>query len=447
MTDPEVLDEDIDYGFDEPKPNKDQQQALEDFFSFMLSDNKYYHLTGGAGYGKTSTLDLLMREGLKRYEEGCNLIGIPQEILQVALTATTNKAAEVLSRATNLPVQTIHSFMNFRVFEDYSTGKTVIKATANTVVISNTLIIIDEASMIETKLLELLNKYTHKCKFLFVGDHCQMAPVFEKLSPIYKHNEYFSNLTVPVRNSGQPALMALCEQLRETVETGVFKPIKEVPGVIDYLDNDQMQETIQRIFINTYNNSRILCFTNNQVKNYNSYIRGIRNLPEYFTEGEILISANAYNKDKTSLSVEQEVEVVQLIQKEEEKSVFSKKDDKKLTFMTYPLIIKPIGKYPFKVNIPSDINHFNELVSYFKRNKDWIGYFHLTKEYPDLRPRDASTVYKAQGSTYESVIVDLGDISKCTHADQVARMLYVACSRPRSRLYLYGSLKPAYQGK
>ena len=43
-------------------------------------------------------------------------------------------------------------------------------------------------------------------------------------------------------------------------------------------------------------------------------------------------------------------------------------------------------------------------------------------------------------STYDKVFVDLDDISKCNSGNTIARMLYVACSRPKSKLYLIGDL-------
>lgn len=420
-------------------PNPDQLQGLEDFFAFMLSDDTEYHLSGGAGVGKTFTLDLIMSEGMTRYEQGCALMGIPQKIFSIALTATTNKAAEVLAQATGKPTSTIHSYMGFRVIEDYETGETKISTTNNTVVIHDTLIIIDEASMIDFKLYDLLKKYTHNCKFLYVGDHCQMAPVFEKLSKIYDNKQFFTNLTVPMRNSGQPALVNLCAQLRETVETGVFKPIVEVPGVIDYLDGPQMEAAVRQTFMDQDHSSRLLAFRNTMVRDYNEYIRRMRGLPDYYEEGEHLVCANSYQVGQFKLSVEQEVIVVDNPHIQRTKTVGGAEFD------VYELKIRSHGQ-TFNVEVAANQTHFNSLIRHFANQKKWTSYFHLKQQYPDLRQRDSSTVYKAQGSTYLTTFVDLEDISSCTHNDQVARMLYVACSRPQERLFLYGRLKPAHSG-
>ena len=38
--------------------------------------------------------------------------------------------------------------------------------------------------------------------------------------------------------------MDICTQLRKTVETGVFKPISLVPGVIDLLNDEEMEKEV-----------------------------------------------------------------------------------------------------------------------------------------------------------------------------------------------------------
>ena len=98
------------------------------------------------------------------------------------------------------------------------------------------------------------------------------------------------------------------------------------------------------------------------------------------------------------------------------------------------------------VPLPVDREHFNALLSHYGKARNWKKYFDLKNYYPDLRPHDASTVYKAQGSTYDTVFVDLGNISTCHNANQAARMLYVALSRPRTRIVLYGELAEKYGG-
>ena len=83
-------------------------------------------------------------------------------------------------------------------------------------------------------------------------------------------------------------------------------------------------------------------------------------------------------------------------------------------------------------------------MKYFSSRKQWDKYFKIKGNYPDLRSVASSTTHKAQGSTYDSVIVDLADIGKSTNREQTARMQYVALSRPRNRLYIRGVLPERY---
>lgn len=99
-----------------------------------------------------------------------------------------------------------------------------------------------------------------------------------------------------------------------------------------------------------------------------------------------------------------------------------------------------------RINIPSNRPHFIEVLRYYANKKDWSTYYYLKNNFPDLRPYDSTTVHKVQGGTYESILLDVGNISTCTIADQVARLLYVGVSRAKSHVYLYGNLKEAYGG-
>jgi hypothetical protein len=104
------------------------------------------------------------------------------------------------------------------------------------------------------------------------------------------------------------------------------------------------------------------------------------------------------------------------------------------------------GDVHYNVPVPCDRAHFGALVEYYRKAKQWGKYYELRNNYPDLRQFDAATVHKSQGSTYDTVFIDLANISSCHQPNAVARMLYVAFSRPRSRIFLYGNLAPKYGG-
>ena len=422
-------------------PNQGQQAAIDNFFRFMISPSKYMHLRGPAGVGKTFVMQLLANQGMKEYEDGCKLAGLEQTVKDVVFTATTNKAAEVLSQAIHKPALTIHSHLCLKVYENHNTGETTLEKRPDYYIHQNELVFIDECSMIDSKLWNIIKTSFLNSKIVFVGDHNQMAPVFEKLSPIYNEDGFISDLVEPVRNAGQPALMALCNQLRDTVATGIFKPIQEVPGVIEYLDGKEMQQKLDTMFLDEDVDSRILCYRNKQVKSFNDYIRlQVRQRGSRYEVGENLICASGYQpRTGPGLSIEQALEVTRVSEHTTEIEI------KNAKFDTYMMTVKTQFE-SINLYVPTDQAHFDAVMDYFRKNKMWPEYFRMKNGYPDLRPRDAATIYKAQGSTYDSVFLDLDDISRCTQADQVARMLYVGASRCRNKLYLYGKLKAAYRG-
>lgn len=426
--------------------NQEQEAAAEGFFKFLFEPETELIISGPGGVGKTFLMGHLIDQIMPRYQHTCSLMGIPSIYNNVVMTATTNKAAEVLGAATNRPTQTIHSFLNLTVKDDYATGKSMLKKTKNWVVHENMIIFIDESSVIDRPLREMIREGTCKCKVVYVGDHCQLSPIMEPISPIYREKLPFFELTQPMRTDSKD-LQALNNQLRTTVETGVFHPIKVVPGVIDLFDDDQMQEALPQMFMNQNTNDRILAYTNARVVDYNDYIRELRQFTQTYVMNERLINNNAIQLrggKSGMISVEEEVEIVYLDDKTTMVEIDAKNNIE--IAVRYADLRTPYGETYSGIPLPEDKEHFNSLVKYYQRQKDWFHYFHLKNIYPDLRPRDAATVHKAQGSTYDTVFVDLNNLSTCHNPNQAARLLYVACSRARKRVIFYGTLIAKYGG-
>ena len=420
--------------------NQGQKAAAEAFFEFLFDQSQDgFIISGPAGVGKTYLMGYIIDETMNRYHEMCQLLGMPPDYTSIEMTATTNKAAEQLANATHRPTSTIHSFMNLKVIDDFDTGVSKLQKTKEWMVHEKRIIFIDECSMVDKELFRILGEGTHKCKIVYVGDHNQLAPVMEKLSPIYQQNYPFFELTEPMRNSGQPALMAICQQLRETVETGIFKPIQIVPGVIDYLDGPFMELAIANHFMAQNPTERILAYTNKKVIAYNDHIRTMRGLGDSLIQGDLLVNNNAITLGKprgTMLRVEEGITVMR---NKGPASVSIDAVHNVDLLIEYIDIQSDLGAFYTDVPVPTDKHHFRELMNYYKNKKMWERFFYLKNGFPDFRPRDAATVHKSQGSTYDAVFIDLADIATCTHADQAARMLYVAFSRARNRVFLYGN--------
>lgn len=422
--------------------NQGQQDAADAFFEFLLSEEKEMIISGPPGVGKTALMGHLIDKVMPMYHDTCRLMGLSVDYDEVVMAATTNKAAEVLSEATGRPTSTIQSFMNLIVRDDYKTGRSVLTRTNQWVVHSRKIIFVEECSVIDSTLDQMIQEGTQSCKIVYVGDRNQLGPIMEDMAPIYRRNLRIVELTEPVRNAHQPALMALCDQLRHTVETGEFYPIEIVPGVIELLDDQGMEAAMDNLFKTQTDAARILAFTNHRVTQYNDHIRGVRALPLEYQVGERLVSNSAIRISGTQLSVEERVQLTRL---DDRIDSIHFPDDARLE-VRYGDIQTRFKGLVRDVPIPVDRDHFTALIKYFGKIKNWQAYYRLKNGFADLRPSDASTFHKAQGSTYDTVFIDATNLSTCHQPDMVARMLYVAASRPRNRVYFYGTLAPKYGG-
>lgn len=417
----------------------DQEKVFLNIIDFINTDDEQFmDVNGGAGTGKTFLISKIADGILNHKKKGSPLHS-------VAITATTNKAAAVISDA--MPhrageIGTIYSFMNLRLSENFSTGTTKVVPTKTWKVHSGTVIIVDEDSMINKELFKWLRDgIDSTCKVIFVGDRNQLAPVKETLSPIFTQGYRTAHLTKPVRNAEQPALMTLCEQAKQTVLTGIFTPIVPVPGVIDIIDGPEMEGVLQRDYLQEDPTKRLLSYTNSRVIDYNQYIRDLRGYTEPFVVGEVLSNnQSAELVGKTRLYTDQMVEVVRIVDDLMDKNMVSGEEVR----MVHMIVKDVMNGTEYEVTSFAHPEDRKDVLDYYASRKQWDRFFRIKNNYPDLRSVAASTTHKAQGSTYNEVIVDLEDIGKCTNVEQTARMQYVALSRPKSRIYIRGQLPARY---
>ena len=416
--------------------NKEQEQVAQEFLGFLLTDEPEFTLSGGAGVGKTTLVNHLIGS-MGDYNAVLEVIG-RKGLKDIIVTATTNKAAEVIGSATGMDARTVHNAFGLVIENDFSNGRTKIKKGRNHTVIHDSLIIIDEASMEDTPLLNAIYSSTVNCKLMHIGDRRQMAPIYEPISPVFANPKNIHYLTQRMRNRGAPALMALCDQLEQTVDTGIFKPMLPVPGVIEYLDNRQMEAMLNQEFLTPLPDSRIMCYTNNKVLQYNSHLRFAMGLPAQFQVGEIAVAGCAVRTGTAGVNPEQQVTIMDVSAPVINPDLHA----------NYGYEVETYGMHTSRGYFcqPTNSAHLQQCIKHAAAQKNWPAYFFMKEAIGDFRMPHAATVYKAQGSSYQNSFIDLADIGACHNADQVARMLYVAVSRAQERVYFYGKLPPKYAG-
>ena len=141
--------------------NEEQKQAIMESMkkSFLI-------ITGGPGTGKTTIMN-----GITNLYKTVHKLSYEDMADRVALLAPTGRAAKRMSDATMMPAATIHRFLKWQ--------KETNKFQVNEYHKSNVeLVIIDEASMIDTLLMaSLLKGISFRCKVILVGDAYQLPSV------------------------------------------------------------------------------------------------------------------------------------------------------------------------------------------------------------------------------------------------------------------------------
>lgn len=412
---------------DEITLTEDQQKAMNAFQQFLIDPTEtVFVLSGYSGCGK-STLVRTLLDKLPGFMKTVKLINPSQKDYEVALTATTNKAAENLARITGSSATTIHSFLSLRVNTDYKTGVTTLTP-RNWHPVENYLLFIDEASYIDSKLLELIFKLTNKCKIVFVGDPAQLTPVKSSTTPVFGANFNGAALTQVVRQAEGNPIVDLSTKFRHTVNTGEFFSFKPDGHHIQHLNEMDFHQAIIDEFARpdwSYADSKILAWTNKKVITYNQFVRNqVKGSPDFHV-GDYAVCNSYIQIGKTSIKTDELVEITDI------------------GGWTEMFGVK--GRF-FELNgntnvfFPRSLEEANDRIKRAKAAGDFSLVAHIESGWIDLRAAYACTINKSQGSTFDKVFIDLSDVGRCNSGDQIARMLYVAVSRARSQVFLTGDL-------
>ena len=220
----------------------DQQIAVELINTFLESEYNVFMLKGYAGTGKTTLI-----KGLVSYLEE------QKKIFQVM--APTGRAAKILRQKTKYGLtihKSIYKFDDVDFSKD-SSGKLENESykiiyPLNNLMIENSVLIIDEASMITSRLSEhpififgtdiLLNDlltyakpHNLKTKIIFVGDPAQLPPVGDNKSMAFE-SSYFDSLGLSVAET----------ELREVKRQGDNLILKNASLLRDKIQEENPRE-------------------------------------------------------------------------------------------------------------------------------------------------------------------------------------------------------------
>lgn len=424
----------------------DQQAAADAVLKFLIdTEQKEMVVEGYPGCGK-SFLTKYLITAIQSSSKLIHLLTNIEGNIDIHCTATTNKAAAVLQSFAEQKATTIHNLLGLKVTNNYSTGKTSLRKTGNYQVVEDSLVIIDEASYIDKHLLKLIRESTHNCKVLYVGDRYQLTAIHETVCPVFTQITDRAVLTGSERFEKDGAIATLGAQFRHAIDTGIFPKLldKDSTGVIQRISGAEFKQLVNTEFSQRDlpdNHAKVLAWSNAKVRQYNDHIRKLYTDSQEFLIGERVVTNKPifYQKPRSKFKKT-------MYSTEAMATVTGIKEGEEFNIKGWWIILD----YKTRVFQPREQwmvkSYIKELTIKAKQTGDWTTYFNVIEFFGDLRAIHAATVYKAQGSTYDTVFVDLNDIGKCNQPNVVARMLHVAVTRAAKKLYLYGELPHKYSG-
>lgn len=413
----------------------DEQKAALTTIEDWLADKdggSFFVLKGGAGTGKTFCIRQLIAKHKGR----------------IVFTAPTNKAVKVLRDSLTTDDYKPECMTTFSLLGLTMSANGEVKelsAREDPIDLSHyRIVVVDEGSMVSKILMKHIevNAGQYKLRVIFMGDNAQLPPVKEDESPIWKiakqvelktvmrHDNQVLNLVTSIRSKVFQLAPKLVMEADNDGDQGVFRnQVGWKERILDYADSGSFLIA---------GDTKAIAWRNVTVDSLNKLIRS-RLFPGAvapWVEGDRV----------TFLAPAKDLEDEPMATTDDEGTV------DQVTVEMHPL-------YPefkvYRLSITLDNNklavalvlHPEETMRFAREvedlatrakamRKEWRKYWDFKEAFHSVRHGYAITAHRAQGSTYNNVFVDWRDILINQNRRESLQCLYVACSRPKYRLFL-----------
>lgn len=469
--------------YSKPNLTKDQEIASTEIIKFIseeFNENKMaVGLIGAGGTGKTFIINYIINN--------CKLANSV-----IKCTSPTNKACRVFTDALDgKNVDTIQSTFGFRLdlrLEDFDPNHPQFNPLAPAKLEDIKLLIVDEASMLPAKLTNYILKVckVNCIKIIFIGDNNQLPPVKEKQSIAFSNCFRIFKLEQIVRQNDDNPVKELLKILRKDIDNKTYNFINYISqnvGASYFTDNGgfaicNSSNFVKQIelkftdpeYTKNVDKYRIIAYTNATVTAWNNFVRSIiikdsdkgiitkndlfmsyNTIVDEFLD-TILINSEEYIVDDLVDYVDSTYDFKGYLVKFQAihggaitKPLFLINHKDPYSIKEYYRVIKTLEENAKKANIHDRSSYWKAYYDF--RKKYLIATNIVNRENRVLHPRDldyafAITAHKSQGSTYDTVFVDIQDMIFMpnghiyTNQDEMLRRLYVACSRCKNKLYL-----------
>lgn len=364
-------------------------------------------ITGGPGTGKTTIVNAIVRTFIE-----INNYTNFDIMRNIVLLAPTGRASKRLAEITNLPAYTIHRFLKwnkegnyFQINENNKTGET--------------LIIVDEVSMLDTFILDaLLKGLTTNIKLILIGDENQLPSVGGGLilSDLI-NSDLFTHIKL----------------------TKIFR--QESDSYIPYLAKEIREQDLSNDYLIKKDDYNFILTSANQIKNVINQIclKGIEHNIDY---KNMIVLAPMYRGENgiDNLNI--------LLQK-----IFNPEAKSKKELHIADVIFREQDKVIQLVNDP-DNNVFNGDIGYIDEvnikskevltvNFDGNYISYKREDLIRLKHAYAISVHKSQGSEFEHVIMPI--VNSYTRM-LYNKLIYTGVSRAKKSLIIIGEQEAFIKG-
>lgn len=446
--------------------NIEQSQLKEKITEFLKSEETgYFGVYGAGGTGKTYTIC----NSLSDYNGSIIFLGATNKVTTVLKNSLENSGLH------NPKIKTIDSFLKFKIERDHENKPTISYSFPSKKNIPD-LIVIDEISLISYQKFKLLEQLKDHCKLILLGDYLQLPPIEEERENVVRNKDGFQvsrifleipehrtfTLTIQNRQKEGTALFDLISGFRNHMHKKM-SPIaiaekKNNGKDILYFENirdKQLKEEIKN------GNCVAVCFKNLSVLNFNWLIGSTKTMKKDYrlnemNEGDELMFDQFYVHEKTNFYTSNIIKIETITKNITEEFKIKEGMIKKVTYNLFTVIdsdleIKKVryihgGLYGqngggLSQSVYGQRRTYSEHIRQGKNveeNKKYLTdlntrFAKYQNSFAKLKRPYAITCHKAQGSTYETVLIPVYDYFMMNYLD-ANQLLYVAMSRAKEKI-------------
>lgn len=427
--------------------NPDQQKAINFIQSFWTSKQLFAILHGAAGTGKT----YILKEVAKICYKAVPLF-----------TAPTNEACRQLELSLPLGSKICTTYQALGYAMDTKGEDKKLKQVSKSVtpaIETSNLIIVDEASMLTSELLQALIEIGKQGKkILFVGHKSQLPPIegrlsifSEAVSPVFEQEWPIYTLRKSERAQGE--LLSYLNHLESLIyaKHKIYKKdrwLKNKDDLLDYIHSKEGRDNFKKDI------AKVICFSNKEVDKWNQLIRESLHReknPVRFKKNDRILAIECFNSlgevdgfsERAILKVlSSTIPQFEKIEANSRMQIKTVTDSSLLGIKCWKIqttdkqwLYCPVSEEELTNFSKRMLNNiFSKPPN--KRDKEFVKYHQIMSCFAKLKHSYAFTTHRSQGMTIPEVWVMWSDIKICQNVVMKHKLLYVAASRAKETMWI-----------